>query len=195
MMKRRYLSSSFFSFLSVLALIFMISACGFTPLHGTKAGLDDNNALNNAPWRSTIFIDTIPEKIGQSLRNILIDGLTPKRAQNQSAIKYRLKVQQPKEERVSIGIDRESEATTRVQVLMTARFQIIDNDSKDIALNSEARGFVSYNVLDSQFESIISRRDATDRALNLLADDITRQTSLYFHEKLAQHPVQKMGAQ
>ncbi len=168
-----------FSLLSVLMLVFMIGACGFTPLHSTNS--DGTDSLNTS-WRTTLFVNTIPEKIGQSLRNILIDNLTPKRIASADNIRYRMTVQQPKEERVSIGVDRESEATTRVQVLMTTKFKVIDNETKDVLLDSSARGFVSYNVLDSQFESIISRRDATDRALNLLANDIMRQTSLYFNK-------------
>lgn len=159
-----------------------LTACGFQPLHG-KQTVEQPIAQ--------IAIDTIPEEAGQALRNRLIDSLNRGGYPDNPA--YRLRVKAIKRSAIGMGLDRDSESNTRVQLLATAPFELINTATQEIVTRGNARGFVAYNVLDSQFETIVARKDGEDRALNLLADDIERQIYLYFG-KNQESPPQSGGS-
>lgn len=167
MMKMAF--SSFICFIVLLGL----TACGFQPLHGDTQVEDSIEAID---------ISIIREEEGQILRNMLIDEIN--RGGYPDNPRYRLNVISLKKSAIGMGLDRESESNTRVQLLMTAPFELIDLRSNEKILRSSARGFVSYNVLESQFETIISQDDAVERALGLIARDIERQIYIALGQKV-----------
>lgn len=153
---------------SILILCLFIGACGFQPLYGTSTGVDKE--------RLTRFeIARIPERNGQILRNELLDlfnvdaSLSPK---------YRLVVNAPNFTSETIGVDRTSESATKTQVVASAGFQILNKTTNKLIHKGQARTFVAYNILDSQFETITARSDAEDRALKQIANEIMRQTAI-----------------
>lgn len=157
-----------------LSFLFMLTACGFQPMYGIHGGVE-------ADIVKSITVNTISGREGQILRNLLLDQLGHQPTHKPS---YRLEISRPDRSVIGMGIDRTSESETRVQMLMTANFKVIEAKTNETLLQSSSRGFVAYNVLDSQYESITAREDAEKRALNMVAEDIIRQTILFLQREL-----------
>ena len=152
----------------ILSLCFLAVACGFKPLYGTYTGVDKETL-------SRFEVATIPEKNGQRLRNELLDLLNVDESLNPQ---YRLAVAKPSFAYETIGVDRTSESATKSQVVVSANYQIINMTTMKPIHKAQARTFVAYNILDSQFETITAREDAEDRAIKQIAREILNQTAL-----------------
>ncbi len=139
-----------------------LTGCGFRPLYG-KAGGSDVAAL------SAVQVDQIPDRIGQKLRNLLVERLSPK-GQARRTI-YTLKVKLT-ESRHDLAI-RKDETATRANLVITANFQLVDSRRAQPGIfTGAATSINSYNVLKSDFATLSAERDARDRALRKIADEI-----------------------
>lgn len=142
------------------ALAVGIPGCGFRPLHGHDAG--------GAPEQlAAIRIALINDRVGQRLRNLLLDRLTPLGPPAQPG--YLLSVDL-RESLRNIAI-RKDETATRANLTLTARFHL-----RRVGRSNSFRGTAvstnSYNILDSDFATLSAETDARGRALRDLAEEI-----------------------
>lgn len=157
----------------------LLAACGFEPMYGgTTAGSYGSIATEDK--LAQVTIDNIPNAEGQYLRNELIDRFYRRGRPVQST--YTLQVAPLKETETNLDITIESEST-RAQIRIDTTFQLIDNNTGAAVLKREIRAFNSFNVLGSQFTTIVSEQDAREAALNDLARQIETQLILYFGQK------------
>lgn len=148
--------------LIVCAAVITVAGCGFRPLYG-KSGGSDAAAL------STIQINQIPDRIGQKLRSLLLERLAPKGPARRTDYTLSVTLKEAKRE---LAI-RKDETATRANLVITAKFSLT-------ARRRPARGSFtgtaastnSYNVLQSEFATLSAEKDARDRALNTIADEI-----------------------
>ena len=146
-----------------------VSGCGFRPVYGSAS------ATTSAAARlAQVHVETIPERNGQILRNALIErmnvnGLPPRPA-------YRLVIGL-KEDELDLGIRRDA-TVTRGQIKMTATYQLLEVATGAVADQGTARSVSSYNVVESDFGTFVSRADAQARALQDLSEDITLRLAL-----------------
>ena len=152
-------------------LVVTISACGFQPIYSQK------NQANVSENMSQIRISNIADRQGQILRNKLIDKLYGSSARPVSP-KYRLSIQNLDEIISSVGIKKDA-TTTRGRITMTATL-ILEDYRGDILLERDLKSVNSYNILDSQYGTLITRQDAQQRTLDELSDEIQTILSLYF---------------
>jgi LPS-assembly lipoprotein len=154
-------------FITLFALLFL-TACGFTPVYGTKTVSND---------LSNIDIAIIPDEEGQIVRNHLIDAMYndgyPSNPQ------YRLVVSPVQESIVEIGIDRDDEAS-RAQLRQETTMRLIDLDDK-VVLQRKVRATSGYNILAGQFTTFVTEEDARKQALKALSNNIITQLELYFN--------------
>lgn len=150
------------SLLPAIAVIALLSGCGFQPLY-KSGGTGDQAAL------ATIDVVTIKDRIGQQLRNMLNAALAPRgRA---SVTDYRLTVTLTESKsRLAILKD---ETATRANLTIRAKFKL------DALKNPKLRPFLgralstnSYNILTSDFATLSAERDARNRALRTLSEEI-----------------------
>lgn len=138
------------------------ASCGFRPLYG-KAGGSDVAVL------STIHIKQIPDRIGQKLRNLLMERLAPKGSADRTD--YTLSVQLTESKR-DLAI-RKDETATRAELVITANFSLTANRlPKSGNFTGTVVSTNSYNVLRSDFATLSAEKNARDRALNTIADEI-----------------------
>ncbi|MEM6781344.1 MAG: LPS assembly lipoprotein LptE [Pseudomonadota bacterium] len=156
----------------------VLSACGFEPMYGSTT----TNAYGQASTEnklSQVAIDNIPNAEGQYLRNQLIDRFY--RNGRPANTNYRLLVSPLTETETNLDVTIESE-NTRAQLRIDTQIQLMDGNG-DIVLTRNIRAFNSFNVLGSQFTTIVSERDAREAALNDIARQIETQLVLYFGQK------------
>lgn len=154
-------------------MVLVLGACGFQPVYGTKAGQQSVSAALQG-----MEISSIPDREGQILRNHLIDRFHLR--QTPTNPQYRLAVSAVNGRTVRLGIARDA-TTTRAQYEANVTYVLKDARADEVLLTRTARSLASYNVLSSEFQTVVTEEDAQDRVLNQLADQIETQISLYFN--------------
>lgn len=147
-----------------------LTGCGFRPLYGERSA-----ASVTAPELAAIQIDSIANREGQLVRNNLLDKMQPRGMAPKPL--YRLTV--------SVGIARESlgirtdETATRGSLTMNASYTLIDLASGSQMMSGSSRAVSSYNILDSDFATVISENDAIRRTAVDLSEEIKTRVAIF----------------
>jgi LPS-assembly lipoprotein len=155
---------------AVLSLLVVLTGCGFQPLYAKRGPTGGVAGEEMAKVR----IANIPDRTGQYLRNALIDRMQPQGAQDPA---YRLEIAL-REQQVNLGIQQDATAT-RGQLRYSGTYVLKDAAGKELTRES-FRASPAFNILDSEFGTILSSEDARERGLKQIADDITGRLALYF---------------
>jgi LPS-assembly lipoprotein len=132
----------------------------------------------------SVRIAPMSDRIGQQMHNLMRDRLNPDGQPSKPVYVLRLQL---REQRQSLGIRRD-ETATRANLILSARVQLIRVEDRDVLLREVMSSTASYNILDNQFATVIAERDARERALVVLADDVTRRLGVYFSTQKAAGP-------
>ncbi len=161
---------SLFKATPLFITLFLLQACGFHPLYG------DGTPGSRAPEFELIKIEPIPNRIGQQLRNHLLTALNPKKRTVKPRYIMRTRIN---ESTASLAVQKSAFAT-RANLTVTAFFQLIDSAGGKTLFSSKRSITVSYNILDSEFATLMAKKDARIRAVRELSDDIRTQLGVYF---------------
>ena len=156
------------------AALVLLAGCGFRPLYGQRSDGGSTFAELEA-----IAIGPIPGRVGQILRNHLLDRLTPLGQQRQA--RYRLEVRLSKfKEGLAIKKD---EAITRANLKLTADFVLHDPRSGDPMYQGRSRSTASFNLVRSDFANLVAEQDAERRAAREISDQIMTQLAVFFSRR------------
>jgi LPS-assembly lipoprotein len=159
----------------------LLAACGFRPLYG--------RAVTGAPSGeiAAIVIEPIADRSGQQLHNHLLDLLTP--------------AGRPRDGRYSLHVDvtesvqrlavRKSEFATRANLRSNARFILVSRAGEgdgEVLLIGLSRTVTSFNILLSEFGTLMAEKDAQARAMRQIAEDIRDRVAVYFAQRGATVP-------
>lgn len=159
----------------------LLAACGFTPLYGKHAG----TGYGNEELLEYVYIDNIPNREGQYLRNALIDRFY--RHGRPDNPQYTLKIVNLDIRRSDLDLT-QSSASTREQVRLKAHMTLTDRQTGETLLTRRLSSIASYNVLESEFATRVSRTEAKENALLGLASQIEAQLALYFQRAVKPKP-------
>ncbi len=163
---------SFSAFL-IPVLCLLIAGCGFSPIYGDHGSNEPvNQALNK------VAIANIPERQGQMLRNHLIDRMYFSGRPISPEAELTVTLNSTESE---LGIQKDATAT-RKQLNVWANYTLLANDGK-LLLNGKAHSVVSYSKLDAQYGTLAAERNAMERALKEVGEQIVNRLSLYYAEK------------
>ncbi len=161
--------------LTLMVVTFTMAACGFTPLYQQQ----DNGQNALLATFDRIEIAPIPNRIGQILRNDLLDHLTPRGENGDS--KYRLIVNL-NEQRQGFGF-RDDNSVTRENLRLEASFQLIDLDSKQPVYEGNASSNMTYDLVSSDFANLSAYQDALIRTAEQISNTIVTRLGFYFKNK------------
>ena len=154
---------------SLLVLVALLSSCGFSPLYL-------KGKQNTQPELATIEIHNIADRKGQILKNMLMDQLTP---QGQSThLSYMLDVTVESSIR-NLGIRRNDRATRAIMQVM-ASYSLLRTSDQAKILSGTSGATSGYDILDSDFATLSSKKDAMNHSLRAIAQDIKLRLSLLF---------------
>lgn len=166
--------------LLVLALTLAVAACGFRPLYAPLKLADGSSLLDQ------VWIDTISGSSGIILRNYLLDSFYrngyPERA------RYMLHIDLSETIR-DVDVQK-NDTTTRAQYVIIASYTIKDRAANTVIDSGQFRSVSGYNILLSQYTTLVSQSDAKDRALKDLAEKIQMRTALVLTEPETAQPAQ-----
>ncbi|MBL4787721.1 MAG: hypothetical protein JKY60_01255 [Kordiimonadaceae bacterium] len=154
----------------IIALIslMLISACGFRPLYeagGSSAAMQAKLAA--------VEVGPIPDRLGQIMRNRLIDRLNAS-----GAVDYTLAVvlRQSSE---GFGV-RPDAAITQEQLTLVAAIKLTSNEDGTVLFEQELRARTSFDIVQSDFSTVTQREDSARRLVLELAERIHRRLALQF---------------
>jgi LPS-assembly lipoprotein len=150
-----------------------LGACGFQPVYGEKASVETTTEM------ASIKIDPIKERVGQLLRNHLLDNLNPRGEPSQ--VRYRLEVEVA-ESKGELAV-RKSELATRSNMVLRAGYRLVDAKTGNPVMVLSSTVTASYNLLTNEFATLAAEADARERGTKELSEDITRQLALYFRSQ------------
>lgn len=144
------------------------AACGFQPLYGER----ENHVVAGL---SSVHVNSIEDRIGQQLRNNLVERMQPK-----GPTKYRLSATLDES---AMGLGQRRDATATVgRLSMSATYTLTDAVTGDAVLAGRAESVVSFNFLGPRYASVAAERDSQERALADLADQITGRVATYLKQ-------------
>ena len=152
----------------VLAAVPGLYGCGFTPLHG-EASRASEKALNG------FEVELIPDRIGQLLRNELLERFRPRGIPGGDRFSLSVTVNEYIK-KLGIRID---ETATRANLILRAGYAVSARTDGRILIRGTAQSVNSYNILGSHFATLVARKNARERAVREVADDIREQISIW----------------
>jgi len=154
-------------------IFFVMEGCGFRPIYSYDTNSTQRGIVT---LLERIDVRPISDRTGMELRQYLIEKLhqgvdVRKEFDLQVTISTRIQ---------EIGIRKDS-TSSRANYIVNANF-ILWNGNKRI-LTDTTRVTVSYNILDQQYATIASQRNAEDRALRRISDNIRSKIAIYLAKK------------
>lgn len=156
---------------AALLLILAVGACGLRPLYGTSsvgAAMADRLAEVN--------VGVITERSGQVLRTELIRTLNPAGRPAQPAYDLSVGLVEAQQD-INIISDL---TVTRKNLVVTASFVLSDREAGQPVFSDSVSEITSFNVLQDPYTTLVGERDARERALRALSEDIRTRLALYF---------------
>ena len=162
-----------------LVLGLLLGACGFRPMAAVPS---DQPAVSEQ--LAQVDIEEIPDRIGQELRNRLIDHFY--RDGRPAQPLYRLVITLDTSQ-MTLAVQQDVSAS-RSEWIVTANYQLIYLPTGQVVVNGSSRAVPGYNVTYAQYSSFVSENAAFDRGIVFVGDDIATRISLYF----SRNPDQRM---
>lgn len=169
---------SWFKSLSAALLVagLSLAGCGFSPLYGERSA-----SSVATPELAAIQIDSIPNREGQIVRNSLLDKMQPRGAAPKPLYRLQIGVSLARE---SLGV-RIDDTATRGNLTMNASYTLIDLASGKPLMSARSRAVSGYNILDSDFATVISENDAIRRTAVEVSEEIKTRVAVYLSSRKA----------
>ena len=154
-----------------LIAFFMSSSCGYEPIYSKN--------INTNKELLSISIKNIKNRPGQILRNTLLNQLNPER--ERVIIKYRLIIE-ISESSTSLGYRRDRSAT-RTDLEVTAKYLLKNVKNDEIILKEDVKSISSFDVVESVYATLVAEKDAREKSLKIISDNIYTNLVIFFKKK------------
>ncbi len=151
-----------------LCVILLFTGCGFRPLYGTHGTVNVSDEL------ARVEVAQIPDRIGQQVRNGLLTALAP-RGPSESSV-YVLSVALT--EGISALAVKKSAFATRANFRLTARYSLTERTTGRTLFNGSSTSTSAFNILDSEFATLMAENGAKDRAIKDVVEDIRNKLAV-----------------
>lgn len=157
----------------ILLMAGLLSGCGFRPLYKQTGNTDTVKDF------SQISIAQPEDRPSQQLRNYLLDTLTPHGQPDRPLyrLEYRLT-----ESLGSVFVTR-TEEVTRSNLQLSASVYLRDYQTGESLTSISATSQASYNVTQADYANLVSEKNARERALRDVAEQIRLRLGNYFDRK------------
>lgn len=163
------------SFFVLSGALLLLCGCGFSPLYGELATEQGRQPVEQS--LSSIYIENIPDREGQYVRNALMDRFYQQGRPTDPV--YTLRIGNIRERTTNLAIRKSADAT-RAQLHQTTKLTLTDRLTNEVVLQRDLTAVNSYNILDSHFTTRVSEDYARRSGLDDLARQAETQLALYF---------------
>lgn len=168
--------------IALAALLVFISGCGFEPLYVEKKSDSEwyyNNEFDTGikDEMANIKVELIQDRIGQLIRNDLLDKLTPKGMPKSP--KYHLRVTKIDKSEIDQAL-RNDITATRKKVIYKAFYELTNQQNKKI-LKGNSVAYLGYDILRDPYSTTFAQKKNEKNAAKIIANDISLRLGAYFH--------------
>ena len=157
--------------LAVMVAVLVLAGCGFQPLYGGGQGKGSVlDALRQ------VRIEPIPDRLGQKLRNFLLDRINPAGVPARPSHSLRVETGVS---RTELGIKRD-ETATRALLELSVSYALYSYADDRIVFKGFAKSTNSFNIVASDYATASAEIGALDRAAREISDDIKNRLGLFF---------------
>lgn len=156
--------------LVILGLAAALGACGFRPMYGQVGDGEVRNEL------AAVEVQTLTSRLGYLIRDNLLDQLNP--AAVEVPARYLLTVQL-RRRTSALGIQLDN-TITRFNLTLTARFHLLDSETRRVLYTSLVRRVASYNAVRAPYAELAAQLDAERRVAKDVSTDIRTQLAIHF---------------
>ena len=173
----------------VIGVLVALTGCGFRPLYNQPNAAETSGGYNVQADLATIYIYPIKDRIGQQLRNYLLTRFNPVGVPANPAYNLRITVSEQVQE---LGI-RKSSYASRANLRVSASYNL-SFASSELSETNEAKpegdrtllpsgkvlAISSYDISAFEFTTLTARKDARERAVREIADDLKTRFAVHF---------------
>lgn len=179
----------------VLATAFLfLSACGFEPLYVQKTGDnsrwyfdgDFDNYVSDQMAQIKIVVKG--ERLGQQIKTELMDLLTPRGVPSDP--KYYLYVTPTSENEYDQALRRDITAS-RKRIDYKVDYYMVENAEE--IMKGDTVAYVSYDVLDNPYSTVMARKKVQADAAKMMANDIALRLGSFFNAKANEYENNKQN--
>lgn len=156
----------------------LLGACGLRPLYGTAGVGDGTNGASVGDMMAGVDVAVIADRSGQILRNRLISRMNSGGLPDAPA--YRLNVTL-RQSTTRLGI-LDDQVSTRTALNVIAIYTLRDLATDEVVIRDRAQARTAFNRVGDEFNIVTAERDALERALGQLADEIQLRLAIYFSD-------------
>ncbi len=164
---------------TALALALMLTACGFEPMYAERTGTPPAGTPGQGGGvqsdMSGTRVATIQDRVGQMLRNQLIDRLNPQGEPATPLYYLTVRLNEQKDE----VLTRSDQFSTATNLRLNADYDIRDPQG-NVLTTGYSRAITRYNTLQSQYGTIAAEDNARERASREVADDIRAKLAVFY---------------
>ncbi|MEK9672114.1 MAG: LPS assembly lipoprotein LptE [Rhodospirillaceae bacterium] len=150
----------------MLVALALLAGCGFRPLYGNLGREAGSESVAEAMAR--IEIAPIPDRIGQQVRNGLLDALVTRGTTEKPEFVLRVRLTEGTSD---LAVQKTAFAT-RAILTVNADFQLVDISTGASIVSSNSHATASLNILKSEFATLMAEKNARQRAIKQVVDDI-----------------------
>lgn len=170
--------------IALAVLVVLISGCGFEPLYVEKKSdsewyYDNEFDTGIKEEMASVKVELIQDRIGQLIRNDLLDKLTPKGMPKSP--KYFLKVTNVSKTEIDQAL-RNDITATRKKVIYTVNY-VLKNKEHEQILSGSSDAYLGYDILRDPYSTTFAQKKNEKNAAKIIANDISLRLGAYFHSK------------
>lgn len=162
--------------LFALTLAATVMACGFRPLYGERT-----NSVSTVEALAMVDVAKLSGRYGQIIHNQLLDQLTPRGRPAAPRYRLQIKIETQKE---ALAIEQD-ETVERFNFTLVANYRLIDLGTTSTVLRARSQSIAAYNVVRSDYATLVAEHDAAARVAREVSDDIKLQIAVYFDRVLS----------
>lgn len=169
--------------IKIFVAVLMLGGCGFEPLYVERdsterwyyQGKFDTSISEEI---AQIKVEPVGDRIGQLVRQELLDSLTPKGVPENP--KYRLKITDIAKS-VTKQAMRDDITATRERVDYTLTYALYNVETGKKLLDGDTLALLGYDIMANPYSTTFSGKKAMQDAAKIMADDISLRIGAYFH--------------
>ena len=171
---------------NIFVFVLMLAACGFEPLYVERHSDErwyykGNFDASIANEMAQIKVEPADERVGQLVRNKLLDNLTPKGIPNRP--KYRLNIEHIVKD-TSKQAMRDDITATRERVEYKLNYVLTDASNGEVLVHGDSMALLGYDIMANPYSTTFSQKKIEEDAAKIMADDVSLRIGAYFHAVL-----------
>lgn len=171
---------------TLCVILLALTSCGFEPLYVERKSADTwyykgQFDTSISEEMSQIQIAPIADRIGQLIRNNLLDNLMPKGVSDSP--KYILEVFNINQS-ITEQAMRDDITATREKVHYTVNYRLLNASDHKELVSGNSIAYLGYDIMANPYSTTFAQKKIEKDAAKIIANDISLRMGAYFHSTL-----------